>query len=110
MEQELLTVSVSQLNHYICRVIEHNGYLKNICIKGEISNCKRHPSGHIYLTLKDESSVLRAVMFRSAASLMRFLPEDGMCVLARGRISVYEPGGVYQLYIESMEPRMYQFL
>ena len=104
MEQEILTVSVSQVNHYIHRVIEHNGYLKDICIKGEISNYKHHPSGHIYLTLKDDSSTLRAVMFRSAASGLRFLPEDGIKVSARGRISVYEPGGTYQLYIESMEP------
>ncbi len=104
MEQERLTVSVSQLNHYIRRVLEHNGYLKDICIKGEISNYKRHPSGHLYLTLKDEASVLRAVMFRTAAAGLRFLPEDGMKVSARGRISVYEPGGAYQLYIEQMEP------
>ena len=103
MEQERLTVSVSELNHYIRRVIEHNGYLKDICIKGEISNYKPHPSGHIYLTLKDEGSVLRAVMFRSAATGLRFAPEDGIKVSARGRISVYEPGGVYQLYIESLE-------
>ncbi len=104
MEQEMLTVSVSQLNHYIKRVLEHNGYLKQICIKGEISNFKRHPSGHLYLTLKDEGSVLRAVMFRGEAMGLRFAPEDGIKVSARGRISVYEPGGNYQLYIESMEP------
>ena len=104
MEQEVMTVSVSQLNHYICRVIEHNSYLKDICIKGEISNFKRHPSGHIYLTLKDETSTLRTVMFRSAASTLRFEPEDGMRVIARGRISVYEAGGVYQHGFESMEP------
>ncbi|MBE7010319.1 MAG: exodeoxyribonuclease VII large subunit [Ruminococcaceae bacterium] len=104
MEQELLTVSVSQLNHYIKRVIEHNGYLKNICIQGEISNFKHHPSGHLYITLKDETSTLRAVMFRTAAQSLRFIPEDGMKVAATGRISVYEPGGTYQLYIESLTP------
>lgn len=104
MEQEILTVSVTQLNHYVCRVLEHNSYLKNICVKGEISNFKHHPSGHLYLTLKDENSSLRAVMFRSSAASLRFRPEDGLRVLARGRISVYEPGGVYQLYIEHMEP------
>ena len=104
MEQEILTVSVSQVNHYIKRVLENNGYLKQICIKGEISNFKRHPSGHLYLTLKDEASVLRAVMFRSDAMGLRFAPEDGIKVAARGRVSVYEPGGNYQLYIEAMEP------
>ncbi|MBE7022053.1 MAG: exodeoxyribonuclease VII large subunit [Ruminococcaceae bacterium] len=100
----MLTVSVSQLNHYMKRVIEHNGYLKKICIQGEISNFKHHPSGHLYLTLKDEASVLRAVMFRAEAAGLRFVPEDGMRVAATGRISVYEPGGVYQLYIDKLEP------
>ncbi|MBQ3225421.1 MAG: exodeoxyribonuclease VII large subunit, partial [Clostridia bacterium] len=76
MSQEILTVSVSQLNNYIKRVIENNSYLKNIWVKGEISNCKIHSSGHIYLTLKDENSVLRAVMFRGAAMGLRFTPED----------------------------------
>ncbi|MBE7034976.1 MAG: exodeoxyribonuclease VII large subunit [Ruminococcaceae bacterium] len=104
MEQELKTVSVSALNHYIRRVIEHNGYLKDICVLGELSNCKRHPSGHIYMTLKESDSVLKAVMFRSAAASLRFIPEDGMKVAARGRISVYEPGGIYQLYVEQMSP------
>lgn len=104
MAQEILTVTVTQLNNYVKRVIENNSYLKNIWIKGEISNCKQHSSGHIYLTLKDESSVLRAVMFRSSALSLRFLPENGMKVLARGRISVYERDGQYQLYIEEMQP------
>ncbi len=104
MEQEMLTVSVTQLNHYIKRVIDHNGYLKNICIQGEVSNYKKHPSGHLYLTLKDESSTLRAVMFRADAQGLRFEPKDGMKVAATGRISVYEPGGTYQLYIETMTP------
>lgn len=104
MSQEILTVTVTQLNHYIKRVIENNSYLKNIWVKGEISNCKLHYSGHIYLTLKDDTSVLRAVMFRSAASSLRFQPENGMKVLARGRISVYERDGQYQLYIEEMQP------
>jgi len=104
MEQEMLTVSVTQLNHYIKRVIDHNGYLKNICIQGEISNYKKHPSGHLYLTLKDESSTLRAVMFRADAQGLRFEPKDGMKVAAIGRISVYEAGGTYQLYIENMTP------
>lgn len=104
MSQEILTVSVSKLNHYIKRVMENNSYLKNIWIQGEISNCKLHHSGHIYLTLKDDASALRAVMFRTAASALRFQPENGMKVLARGRISVYERDGQYQLYIEELQP------
>lgn len=104
MSQEILTVTVSQLNHYVKRVMDNNSYLKNIWIQGEISNCKQHYSGHIYLSLKDDSSVLRAVMFRSAASSLRFQPENGMKVLARGRISVYERDGQYQLYIEELQP------
>ncbi len=104
MSQEVLTVTVTQLNNYVKRVLENNSYLKNIWIKGEISNCKQHSSGHIYLTLKDEGSVLRAVMFRSSALSLRFLPENGMKILARGRISVYERDGQYQLYIEEMQP------
>lgn len=78
--------------------------LKNIWIKGEISNFKLHYSGHIYMTLKDEGGVLRAVMFKSSASKLGFVPDNGMKVLARGRISVYERDGGYQLYIEEMQP------
>lgn len=102
--REILTVTVSALNNYIKRVIENNSYLKEICIKGEVSNCKYHTSGHIYLTLKDEGSVLRAVMFKGAAQKMRFPLENGMKIVARGRVSVYERDGQYQLYIEEIVP------
>ena len=71
--------------------------LNDIWIKGEISNFKLHYSGHMYITLKDEGGVLKAVMFKSAASKLAFVPEDGMMVLARGRIAVYEQGGSYQV-------------
>ncbi len=94
--------TVSQLNNYIRRVLDGNALLNNIWIKGEISNYKRHYSGHLYITLKDEGGVLKAVMFRSAASGLDFEPADGMKVIARGRVSCYEAGGVYQLYIEEM--------
>lgn len=95
--------TVSQINNYIKAVMDNTPVLQSIWIKGEISNFKLHSSGHIYLTLKDEGSVLKAVMFRGAASTLRFKPGDGTKVLARGRISVYEAGGQYQLYIEEME-------
>ena len=96
--------TVSQINNYIKKILDNNKILNNVWVKGEISNFKRHSSGHIYLTLKDEGGVLKSVMFRSAAQLLAFSPSDGMKVMARGRVSVYEAGGAYQLYIEEMIP------
>lgn len=86
------------------RILDGNLILNDIWIKGELSNFKLHYSGHIYATLKDSGGVLKAVMFKSAAAKLNFVPEDGMKVLARGRISVYEAGGAYQLYISEMIP------
>ena len=102
MEEERIIGTVSRVNNYIKRLIDSKSVLNNIWVKGEISNYKRHSSGHIYLTLKDENSVLKAIMFRSAASLLDFEPQDGTKVIAHGRISVYEAGGTYQLYIDDM--------
>lgn len=104
MNKEILTVSVSQLNNYIKRVIDANSYLSDIKVCGELSNFKLHSSGHIYASLKDAGGVLKLVMFRSAAQFLKFKPEDGMKVIVRGRISVYEQGGIYQMYAESIEP------
>ncbi len=104
MEQEILTVSVSQLNHYIKRVLDANSYLKDIWVTGELSNFKLHSSGHIYASLKDEGGVLRIVMFRAQAQFLRFKPENGMRVSVRGRISVYERDGAYQLYCQEIVP------
>lgn len=101
---EIKTGTVSQINNYIKRILDNNKILNNVNVKGEISNFKRHFSGHIYLTLKDEGGVLKAVMFRSAAVKMQFEPKDGMKIIARGRVGVYEKGGAYQLYIEEMHP------
>ena len=101
MEEKVIG-SVSRVNNYIKRLLDSKPVLNNIWVKGEISNCKRHSSGHIYLTLKDENSVLKAVMFRGPASTLDFEPVDGTTVIAHGRISVYEAGGSYQLYIEDM--------
>lgn len=101
---EPLTATVSQLNAYMKRVVEGQTALNDIWIKGEVSNFKKHYSGHLYITLKDEGGVLKAVMFKSAASGLTFSPEDGMNVLARGRIGVYEQSGAYQLYINDMIP------
>ena len=94
--------TVTQINNYIKAMFEHVTVLQDIWIKGEISNLKIHSSGHIYLTLKDSGAVLKAVMFRNSAYNLNFKPKDGMRVLAHGRISVYEAGGQYQMYIDSM--------
>ena len=102
MEPRIATVS--QINGYIKKILDQNIILNNVWIKGELSNFKLHYSGHIYTTLKDEGGVLKAVMFKSAASALTFTPQDGMKVLARGKVGVYESGGVYQLYIEEMIP------
>ncbi len=96
--------TVSQINNYVKKILDNNKILNNVWVKGEISNFKHHYSGHIYLTLKDEGGVLKGVMFRSAAQGLTFTPSDGMKVMARGRVSVYEAGGAYQLYIEEMIP------
>lgn len=102
MEARIATVS--QINGYVKKILDHNQILNNVWVKGEISNFKNHYSGHMYLTLKDEGGVLKAVMFKSAARTLNFMPQDGMKVMARGRVSVYEASGAYQLYIEEMIP------
>lgn len=102
MEPRIATVS--QINGYVKKILDNNIILNNVWVKGEISNFKHHYSGHLYITLKDEGGVLKSVMFRTSAQSLSFEPSDGMKVLARGRISVYEAGGSYQLYIEEMIP------
>lgn len=103
MNQRVYTVS--QVNQTIRLLFEEIEDFHNIYIQGEISNYKDHyASGHRYLTLKDKDSVLSAVMFRSDASRLRFRPENGMKVIARGRISCYPKNGQYQMYIADMMP------
>ena len=97
-------VTVSQLNNYMRRYLDNNSNLNGLYVKGEISNFKRHSSGHMYFTLKDSGSVLKCVMFKSDASFLGFEPSDGMKVIALGRVSVYEAGGLYQLYAEQILP------
>lgn len=98
------TLTVSEVNLYIKNTFEADFLLNSLWVKGEISNFKLHSSGHIYMTLKDEGGVLKSVMFRTSASRLKFLPENGMKVLAHGRISVYERDGQYQLYVDALEP------
>lgn len=103
--QKPRVLSVSQINFYIKSIIENDGSLQFVLVTGEISNLTVHQrSGHIYLSLKDSNSVISAVMFAGNARQLKFRLENGMKVICRGRISVYEPNGRYQLYIEDMQP------
>ena len=97
-------LTVSEINQYIKDLIDVNPPLSDVYIKGEISNFKAHSSGHFYFTLKDAQSALRSVMFRSSAQKMTFMPENGMKVIAHGRISVFVRDGTYQLYADSLDP------
>lgn len=103
--QKPRVLSVSQINFYIKSLIENDGKLQFVLVTGEISNLTVHQrSGHIYLSLKDSNSVISAVMFAGNARRLKFRLENGMKVICRGRISVYEPSGRYQLYIEDIQP------
>ena len=101
-------LTVTQLNEFMKRMIDASPRLSALYVKGEISNFKNHyATGHWYFTLKDEGSQLSAVMFRSSAARMKFLPEDGMKVVARGRISAYVRGGSYQLLADAVDISTY---
>lgn len=96
--------TVTQVNHAIKLLLEEQEAFSNLYIQGELSNYKKYPSGHHYFTLKDADGVLSAVMFRSDAARLRFQPENGMKVIARGRIGVYPQRGQYQMYVADMMP------
>lgn len=96
--------SVGELSAYIREMFELDYRLQDIEVTGEISNFTRASSGHLYFTLKDANAQIRCVMWRSQAERLRFLPAEGDAVLARGRISVYEAGGTYQLYADRLQP------
>lgn len=102
MENKALTVS--QLNTRIKLLIDQDPLMSGVLVRGELSNYKIYPSGHHYFTLKDAESSLKCVMFRAAASKLRFRPESGMGVTAFGRVSVYPRDGAYQLYVEDLIP------
>ena len=98
-------VKVSVLNDYIKTIFESNDVLQNIRVQGEISNFKRHAaSGHCYFSIKDEKAAINCVMFRSAAQMLRTLPQNGQAVIAQGSISVYTKSGSYQLYVQRLLP------
>lgn len=98
-------ITVSQVNKYIGFILKGDKNMQGVMVKGEISNYVRHyKSGHVYFTLKDSASALKSVMFASAASRLKFEPEDGMSVIVSGSVGVYEAGGVYQLYANDIIP------
>ena len=100
MAQNIL--SISQLNEYIRGRMDSDPLLTQVAVRGEISNYKLYPSGHHYFTLKDETSALKCVMFKGNAMRLRFRPENGMKVIAMGKISVFPRDGAYQLYCSAM--------
>ena len=100
MAQQVL--SISQLNDYIRGKLDADALLNGVAVRGEISNYKMYPSGHHYFTLKDENAQLKCVMFKGNAMRLRFRPDNGVKVIAMGKISVYPRDGVYQLYCTAM--------
>ena len=100
MAQQVITIT--QLNEYIRSKMDTDPLLTQVAVKGEISNYKLYPSGHHYFTLKDESSALRCVMFKGNAMRLRFRPENGMKIIAMGKVSVFPRDGAYQLYCSAM--------
>ena len=103
MSQQMLTVT--QLNEYLRMLMESNPVLSCVYVRGEISNFTNHyKTGHFYFSLKDEGALVRAVMFRGNAQRLRFLPENGMKVILRGRVSVFVRDGQYQIYVEDLHP------
>lgn len=96
-------ISVTELNKYVKEKVAEDEYLNSVFVKGEISNFKHHYTGHMYFTLKDESSLIKCVMFKSSTSYLNFTPKDGMRVLVLGSVQVFERDGVYQIYAKAMQ-------
>ncbi len=96
-------ISIGELNAFIKSMFDENVFLRKVYLRGEISNFKNHTRGHLYFTLKDDTSRISAVMFYSSAITLNFKPEDGMNVLVEGRISCYPTAGTYQIYVDKME-------
>lgn len=103
MEQQMI-FSVSEANNFIKALLDRVPQLQEIFVRGEISNYKLYPSGHHYFTLKDAEGAMRCVLFKGNALRLRFRPENGMKVIAFGRISVFPRDGVYQLYVSELSP------
>ncbi len=96
-------ISVSDLNKYMKEKVASDEYLNSVLVKGEISNFKHHYTGHLYFTLKDESSLIKCIMFKTSTATLNFVPKDGMKVIVLGTVSVFERDGVYQIYCKAMK-------
>jgi len=96
-------LTVSQLNEYVNGLLKSDSLLSHVCVSGEISGFKRHSSGHLYFSIKDEGALVRCVMFRQNAFSLDFSPQDGQSVLIYGSVSIYVKDGQYQLYVTAME-------
>ena len=96
-------ISVSELNNYVKNKVAEDEYLNSVLVKGEISNFKHHYTGHMYFTLKDESSLIKCVMFKTSTATLNFVPKDGMKVIVLGSVGVFERDGVYQIYCKAMQ-------
>ncbi|MFV9510787.1 exodeoxyribonuclease VII large subunit [Tepidibacillus sp. LV47] len=104
MDQGNIIFSVSELTNYIKNLLDEDPILQEIWIRGEISNFTHHASGHMYFTLKDENSRIKAVMFTRNNRLLRFIPKNGTKVICRGYVSIFERDGQYQIYVQEMQP------
>ena len=103
--QEPAVLTVSELNAYIKKLFEREEALASVTVKGEISNFTNHyKTGHLYFSVKDEGSIIRAVMFAGSARKLKFTPENGMKVIVTARVAVFERDGQYQLYVSDMQP------
>lgn len=96
--------SVSEVNRFVKGLLDSQGILKNMAVRGEISNFKRYPSGHCYFSIKDNAAALKCVMFKGSAQRLAFIPENGMQLIVMGSLSIYERDGVYQLYANQLVP------
>lgn len=96
-------ITVAELNRYIKDKVADDEYLNSVFVKGEISNFKHHYTGHMYFTLKDETSLIKCIMFKSYTATLNFVPKDGMKVLVLGSVGVFERDGVYQIYAQAMQ-------
>ncbi|MPL84352.1 Exodeoxyribonuclease 7 large subunit [bioreactor metagenome] len=104
-DYKLSVITVGDLTRYLKTILDHDSRLASVFVRGEISNFKQHYSGHCYFTLKDNEAVIKAVMFKSRSQYLKFVPTNGLKVIAGGKVTIYERDGQYQLYVEQMMPQ-----